>query len=44
MPINSPDVFCFRVELNGTDATVNNTAFTDIGVINSVAGTPCTTS
>lgn len=43
MPINSPNVFCFRVELNGTDATVNAQPFTDIAEINSVDGTPCTT-
>ena len=43
MPIYSPDIFCFRIQMAATTTTVTSTPFTDIGVINEVAGTPCTT-
>lgn len=42
MPINSPDVFCFRILIKETNVSVNPNVFTDIGQINSVPGTPCT--
>lgn len=42
MPIYSPDIFCFRIQMAATTTTVTSTPFTDIGVISEVAGTPCT--
>lgn len=42
MPINSPDIFCFKIYIAATTTTINANPFVDIGDIQSVAGTPCT--
>ncbi len=41
MPINSPDVFCFQIEIKETNVTVNPQPFTDIGEINQIPGVSC---
>lgn len=44
MPINSPNVFCSKVEVNSKPTVVSDNEFDSIGQINTVAGTPCTNS
>lgn len=42
MPINSPDIFCFKVVVREQSEVSNDDTFESIGSIESVPGTPCT--